>query len=639
MSLLAELRRRNVFRMAILYVVGSWLILQMGDLLFDLMGLPDWSLRIVLGILILGFPVALVFSWLYELTPEGLKREVDVDRTQSIAPNTARKLNNLTLIVALVAITLMVYQQIRAPDRVVDPEPSAPTTAQPVEAAPPAPPVAADDEPVSQSIAVLPFRDMSADGDQDYFAEGIAEELLNALVRIDGLRVASRTSSFAFKDQSIELPVIAERLNVSHVLEGSVRTAGNRIRVTAQLIEVSSDAHLWSETYDRTLDDIFAIQDEITAQVLAALMPYLLDHSSGPELGLALVSPDGIAAGVPASARELLTDNAEAYRLYLRGRHFWRMRNAESLHAAVDLLTQATELDPQFARAWSNLAVATLLLAEYDRDIHQKDVIGPASQAADQALALAPDLGEALAIKAQIVRDECRWGEAEALFKHAIEVDPDDPTLHHWYGNFLRVVGYAAESHREMARAFQLDPLNASVMLNMGLNAADRGEIEIAVEYMNQAASLGIYDESRTFTGIMLADAGELDRAEPMLSDGLGLAPDADPNWVNVYLEAMQNRKTAQQRTEQVLTLLGKTDAFVRNAVMITMGSPLFLESLRRDCNVINKQVELFRQQTTLRQHPDFARTMAEIGLLDFWRERGFPSICRETAVGELECD
>lgn len=328
-ELFSELSRRNVFRMAILYIVSSWLILQMGDVLFNLIGVPEWSLRIVFGLLVLGFPIALIFSWLYELTPEGLKLERDVDRGKSITAETGQKLNALTLVVASVAIGLMIYDQAMGPDRALPVPQSAAGNASETNR--------------QRSIAVLPFRDMSASGDQAYFGEGIAEELLNALAQVKGLRVASRTSSFSFKQQeSADLETIANRLEVSHLLEGSVRTSGDRIRITAQLIDVKNDAHLWSQSFDRTLDDIFAVQDDITSKVVEELKPHL-----------DLSAMSGAMAKRPAEdkPRGLSTRNPEAYLSFLRGRYEWRKQSGSSLAAATAALEKALELDPTFSEA------------------------------------------------------------------------------------------------------------------------------------------------------------------------------------------------------------------------------------------------------------------------------------------------
>jgi TolB-like protein len=257
MSLFGELKRRNVFRVAIAYSVVAWLVAQVAELAMESFGSPDWVMKTLLLLLAIGLPIAIVFAWAFEMTPEGVKREKDVDRTTSITHQTGRKINTIIISVLVIALGFsVVTHRWAGGDGTESPAVDAPTQT-----------TASSD----QSIAVLPFVNMSNDADNEYFSDGISEELLNVLVRVEGLRVASRTSSFAFKGKDTSIPNIAESLGVEHVLEGSVRKAGNTVRVTAQLIDARTDTHLWSETYDRKLEDIFAIQDEISGHIVEAL--------------------------------------------------------------------------------------------------------------------------------------------------------------------------------------------------------------------------------------------------------------------------------------------------------------------------------------------------------------------------------
>ncbi len=250
MSFFEELKRRNVIRVGIAYVVVSWLVSQVAEFAIETFGAPDWVLKIFVVFLMLGFPVVAVFAWVFEITPEGIKRERDVDRSRSITTNTGRKLDYTIIILLVLALGYLVFNEVRGPAK----EPPATVAQAEVQAAPP---VAADVAPADPSIAVLPFTDLSPDQDQGYFSDGISEELLNVLVKVQGLKVASRTSSFTYKDSKQSLAEIAGELKVDHILEGSVRKAGNRVRITAQLIDADTDRHLWSETYDRELVDIF----------------------------------------------------------------------------------------------------------------------------------------------------------------------------------------------------------------------------------------------------------------------------------------------------------------------------------------------------------------------------------------------
>jgi len=241
MGLVSELRRRNVFRMAVLYAVAAWLIIQAAEVLTSVIGLPAWAGRTAFILLAVGFPIALIFSWFYVLTPEGISLEKDVDPAESITHVTGRRLDFIVISLLCAAVILFAYDKWWTSG------------------------------PPEHSIAVLPFKNMSADPDQEYFSDGISEGLITLLAQFPELRVISRTAAFSFKEQNLEIPEIAQRLNVTHILEGSVRKSGNTVRVTAQLVDVRTDSHLWSETYDRELKDIFAIQTEISGQIVRAL--------------------------------------------------------------------------------------------------------------------------------------------------------------------------------------------------------------------------------------------------------------------------------------------------------------------------------------------------------------------------------
>ena len=300
------------------------MLLQVADIVLENIVAPSWVMQAFMLALALGFPLALFFAWAFELTPEGLKKEKDVDRTASIAPQTGRKLDYIIIGVMALALSYFIWES-----RFSSSESA--TVEEAVASA-------------EKSIAVLPFVNMSDDPANEYFSDGIAEELLNALVKVKGLRVAARTASFAFKEnKTISIPDIAQSLNVDHVLEGSVRKAGNTVRITAQLIDVRTDRHLWSGTYDRELEDIFAIQDEIAGQIVQALKIAL--GAGGQEAVAHFLQP---------------TENLDSYELYLQGRSFWQRRGEDNIRRAIDLFEQATQPDPQLARAWASLAAAVV---------------------------------------------------------------------------------------------------------------------------------------------------------------------------------------------------------------------------------------------------------------------------------------
>jgi TolB-like protein len=321
LSLFNELQRRNVFRVGAAYVVGAWLLIQVAETIFPLFGFDDAPARIVVVVLMIGFVPALIFAWAFELTPEGLKKESEVDRTQSIAPNTGKKLDRAIMVVLALALGYFAFDKFvmtpqRESEQLAALEEQKTTEVE--QARQEGRSQALVESYGDKSIAVLPFVNMSEDRGNEYFADGLSEELLNMMVKIPELRVAARTSSFSFKDKDLTISEIARELNVSHVLEGSVRKSGNKVRITAQLIKADDGFHLWSENFDRTLDDIFVVQDEIASEVTRALEVTLLgksqtDHRIDPE----------------------------AYSLGLKGLYFLQQRGKENSEKSVHCCRQS----------------------------------------------------------------------------------------------------------------------------------------------------------------------------------------------------------------------------------------------------------------------------------------------------------
>ena len=264
MGIIAELKRRNVFRVGIAYLVLAWVVIQVTDTISPALNLPGWTLPLVTWLGVIGFPFVLIFAWAFELTPDGIKRDHEVDRSQSITPITGRKIDFVIIGLLLVAVGFLLVDRYTGQDEAEEDQlvSTELTVMKPVESA-------------YDSIAVLPFHNMSNDPGQEFFSDGITEELLNALARLRNLKVAARTSSFAFKGQKVDIREIGKALNVATVLEGSLRKSGKRLRITAQLIDVETGYHLWSEIYDRELTDVFAVQDDITAQIMSALKVHL----------------------------------------------------------------------------------------------------------------------------------------------------------------------------------------------------------------------------------------------------------------------------------------------------------------------------------------------------------------------------
>jgi len=320
LSLFAELKRRNVIRVGVAYVVAGWLLAQVVELAADAFGAPPWVLKLVVMIIVVGLVPVLIFSWVYELTPEGIKREVEVDRSQSITDQTGQKLNVAVIVLVVIALGVFAFGRFTT-------APVAPTAEAPPAAAAPA----ATGDP---SVAVLPFVNMSGNAENEYFSDGLTETLLHMLAQVDGLRVAARTSAFAFKGKNADVREIASTLDVSTILEGSVQRVGDRVRVTAQLIDARNGSHLWSQNFDRTLDDIFVIQDEIANSVAQALQVSLLGDTGKGEEAPRVQSVD--------------TQNTTAYDLYLRGLQQFNRNTYSTLPDAERLFKEALLEDPDF---------------------------------------------------------------------------------------------------------------------------------------------------------------------------------------------------------------------------------------------------------------------------------------------------
>ncbi len=429
MSFFEELKRRNVIRVAIAYGVGAWLLLQLTDVLIELLGLPDTAGRYVILMLVIGFPIALFFAWAFEMTPDGIKREADVDRTQSITNVTGRKMDRSIMAIMALALAFFIYERVNAPEPIVQ---TASQTAEQIggEISTEVPKI------VEPSIAVLPFVNMSNDPDQEYFSDGISEELLNLLVRVDGLKVASRTSSFTYKGENRNIPDIASELKVGHILEGSVRKSGNRVRITAQLIDTTDDRHLWSDTFDRELDDIFAIQDEIANSIVDALKQ---------ELGI----------GLGAVNVETATENLDAYEMYLKARGLFIAR--QNLEESISLFQKATELDPKFALAWEGLA-AVQSVADSWLASDGIDHFVFALEAANKALEIDPGLSMAYAVIAQSPSANKDALQSLEKFDMAIRNDPKNASAFLWRALTISEIGYLDQAIEDLKACLVIDP-------------------------------------------------------------------------------------------------------------------------------------------------------------------------------------
>lgn len=599
MTVIQELKRRNVFRIGIAYAVLSWLVLQVTDVVVPILALPDWVARLVLFLLIIGFPFALFFAWAYELTPDGLKREKDVDRSQSITRQTGRKLDRAIIGILVITVALLLYERFagRAPADATTP-PQAITESLdsvPVDAQ-------RDESGGEQSVAVLPFVNMSDDEQNEYFSDGISEELLNVLVRIEGLRVPSRTSSFTFKDSTLRVSEIGRELGVDNVLEGSVRKAGNRIRVTAQLIDVQTDTHLWSETYTRELTDIFAVQDEIAHAIVSALEVTL----SGQE---------------ERALDQRPTDSIEAYNQYLYGRHWWNQRIPGRMGEAIEPLRKAVELDPAFVQAWAALADVYLLLPEYQEGTVAEN-IPLALEASQRALAIDPDSAQALTTSAYIkAMHHYQWEEAETEFRRAIDLNPSYRTAHQWYAEMLAVLRRTDEAMAQLELAAEVDPLAAIIPHIKGWVLVWAGRVEEAQQHYLDALRLDpglpYAIGNLAWTHLLL---GELEQARVRYREVAELL-DTDPDTNLVVVDAVENPALREAAIASLSEAPIPSQPFDVPAALMYLGEhELALETLLRNFDAggpYAPHVNRIQIYDPLRDDPRFQAMLAEMNL---WR-------------------
>jgi TolB-like protein len=456
-SLFEELKRRNVIKVGAVYLIVGWLLLQVSDTLAPALHLPEWIHSAVAFLVILGFPIALIFAWAFELTPEGLKKEKDVDRSQSVTHATGRKLD--FIIIGLMAVALVYFSL----DKFI-----ARPAGDGLEVA--ATPEVAE-EP-DNSIAVLPFVNMSDDPGNEYFSDGLSEELLNALVRIGGLKVTGRTSSFAFKGQKTDLREIGRILNVANVLEGSVRKYENRVRITAQLIKTADGYHLWSETFDRELGDIFAIQAEIADRVTGALQVALLGPAGG---------------NVDANVER----NSEAYEEYLRGMYIFQRNidDRDGLARARDHFGRALEIDADFVDAhWGMFKV-------WDR--WHRNGHGSYDESAEQIAyygaklkQLAPGSEQESSANARSATIHWDQLKAREILEDAVKRYPGSSNVLSRYGAQTALLGNFDDGLAALQEAVRLDPLSLEYMATMAYVQQRAGHCEGARQTMDRALAL-----------------------------------------------------------------------------------------------------------------------------------------------------
>jgi TolB-like protein len=598
MSLLSELRRRNVHRMAALYAAAAWLVMQVVDVVEGKLPLPDWMGSAVIAALAVGFPIALVISWFYEITPEGISPEHETVSDAAVKHVAGRRTDVIVISLLVAAVLMFAVDRWRISRQVV----------------------------LDESIAVLAFENLSPDPDNAFFAEGISEEILNVLAGIDGLTVISRTSAFLFRGSNTPIPEIGRALGVAHVLEGSVRRAGNEVRVTAQLIDARNDKHLWSASYEREMSDIFAIQEEIARSVAASISSVI---------------------DVKTVENEMPSVDLVAYELYLRSLADADNRPSE-IRRGIALLREAVDRDPSFAEAWARLANYLAAAPGWGIDSDDIDEVALAEEAARNALELDPGLGGAITVQAVLADGRKNFIEAEFLHRHAVNVSPNNVSTHTWFGIFCLNNGYFSQAIQQFERALELDPLSGNINKLLGSAYLAAGQAKLAEPRFAMATEYNGGFGHVYFNRLVLA--GEIDSAIAYAAGAMGNHPHV------LRLLDLMSQALHERSDEAVAALIAEEDT-LHGAGAWYNQTILFALDLRDELfEHIAAEMQKDPSQFTMydlwpvwlpgnrsyAEDPHFFKIMGELGSAELWNKVGYPEGCRKVsdASGDhLNCE
>lgn len=602
-NLWSELKRRNVVRVGIAYAVVGWVILQFVDIIKDILIFPTWFSQMVLVLLLIGFPIALILSWAFELTSEGLKKTAEVDKSDSITHGTGRKLNKMIIGGLVAAIGILLADKFILGPETLDEGGLPKAQAE-----------------AGASIAVLPFINLSSDPEQEYFSDGISEEILNVLAQVDGLSVASRTSAFAYKGQDRNISEIARDLKVDYVLEGSVRRSGNKIRITGQLIDARADRHLWSDTYDRQLTDIFEIQDEISSNIVAAL-----------KKALGITSMEAISV-------QPKTDNLGAYDSYLKGREMFIYRT--DLPGSAKYLEQAVTLDPNFAAAWETLAATYGVMPSWG--YYDRPYLDLSTQAADRAIALDANLSLAYAVKGNNlglngVRDATSpdWKKSFEWLNKAIANNPKNATAHLWLGINHLFLGYRDLALADFEACLKIDPAYGNCKRHKGVTLATLGKYRDAVKVFEENLKEGypIYAAGRSMPYSMTKE-GNYIGALLYLQAPEGFVNFPGEEWIEAVKNPDADHRAGLAQLEEWVKGLGGTLEDIEPSVLFVFGAYDKINSFP-DYSYFIWWPDAKRFRTTAY----FKKLALDRNYPSYWRDFGFPEGCRALGENDFECE
>jgi TolB-like protein/DNA-binding NarL/FixJ family response regulator len=596
--LFEQLKRRNVLRAAAGYAVVAWLIIQVADTVFPILGVPIWATTMVVMLSIIGFPVTVIVSWIYQWTPAGIMTEQEADAAGYTEPiGIGRQIDFVIIVLLIIAVGWLAY------DKTI------------------VPPV------LENSIAVLPFVNMSSDPEQEFFSDGMSEELLNLLAKIDGLKVIGRTSSFAFKGKNEDLRVIGQALGVKTVLEGSVRKSGDEVRITAQLIDVSDGAHIWSETYDRTMIDIFAVQDDVAAAIISALQIHV--------------------GANPTRGRP--TENTEAYTLFLKAR---TLLNAQNGRDAIALLRRATELDPDFGEGFELLAYS--YWQQGGTSISMVEAQRLLNDAASKALDINPDLALAKALHRFTGGYDQPGQTIIGALEQAWRAQPGNTVHLRPLINELTYVGYHREAHRYAEQFVDLDPLSSVAHYSLGETLFATGHATEAMAPLAFASELDNQYAKWFVPAVHLAekhdDSAIAQTVAALARDGI-----VDSSWVGELVANARDPVNGQAYLDRHIPQIvaSMPDEFAgewQNALAVWYLLFGFLDRYYELIFEAGPNAGIWTDAdlhvwkgTVLRQggftaHPKYLEVAESLGIIDVWEQRGPPDFCEKTG-GEWVCE
>jgi len=588
----AELKRRNVYKVAIAYIVAGWALSQGIAQVFPVFDIPNWVIRLIVLFIIIGLPIALVLAWMFELTPQGIKRT----ETADAMPEATRKKKHVWIYIivigGLLSIGLFFLGRYTAGNKTASPSGVS-----------------------SKSIAILPFSDLSPNHDQESFSDGMAEEILNALAHIKGLKVVGRASSFFYKGKNVSLKQIGSELGVANILEGSVRKQGEQVRITSALSRAADGLQVWSKTYNGTLANIFDLQESFARDIAGELKVALSD---------------------PSEARlvDKPTDNPQAYALFIEAQTLVSQRVGDSLPRAIALLKEATRLDPNFARAWGKLAVALAVEPQYASADWQTNWAA-AEPAARRAIAIDSKSAEAYAALGYIDFSRRQYRDMVEPAQRAIEIDPNDVTANFWLANQLAAMGRIAESETANDRALGADQANALFTFYKAMGRWDRGDKVTAVKLAKRTEALGSPLGGITL-GFAAAAEGDPDSGAESFSQGFG-----------AFKSAFSKEKLAAifrggygdeaKRTAGLAVIAAHPHDQFAGTLLLLLGEPeQSFASFERDGIGLSDAYYTFLWQPDAwsrkaRQHPAFQAFAKRIGLVDYWKQNRWPDLCQPT--------